>query len=161
MEGWSTINWNDVVVKVSSSKSVGFDKFSLDNYVDLVLRILKTDVLWVIFEKCVKEPPPLLVKNAFDLIKQAQTAKVLPSKIKKPFNQKQELFNSLVVSWNRCWIFILRVCSKAKTQTYWSRDTASPRYHRYRLENWPFSKAALRTWILESDPNRTLGADKI
>ena len=96
LEGWSTINWNEVVVKVSSSKSGGFDKFSLNNSVDLVLRILKTDVLWVIIEKCVREPPPLLVNNAFDLLKQAQTAKVLPSKIKKPFNQKQKLFNSLV-----------------------------------------------------------------
>ena len=45
LEGWSTINWNEVVVKVSSSKSGGFEKFSLDNSVDLVLRILKTDVL--------------------------------------------------------------------------------------------------------------------
>ena len=89
LEGWSTINWNEVVVKVSSSKSGGFDKFSLNNSVDLVLRILKTDVLWVIFEKCVREPPPLLINNAFDLLKQAQTAKVLPSKIKKPFNRKQ------------------------------------------------------------------------
>ena len=87
LEGWSTINWNEVVVKVSSSKSGGFDKFSQNNSVDLVLRILKTDVLWVIFEKCVREPPPLLINNAFDLLKQAQTTKVLPSKIKKPFNQ--------------------------------------------------------------------------
>ena len=83
--------------KVPGNLFGGFDKFSLNNSVDLVLRRLKTDVLCVIFEKCVKEPPPLLVKNAFILLQQAQTAKVLPQKIEKPFNQKQELLNSLVV----------------------------------------------------------------
>jgi hypothetical protein len=48
-------DWGDlsttIVTKVSQSKSSPFDKFNLNNSVDLVLRVLKTDVLWIRFEK--------------------------------------------------------------------------------------------------------------
>ena len=90
-EGWS-LN-NNVSVKISSSKTGGFDKFSLNNSVNLVLKILKTDVLWIVFEKVVAKP--LVMKNAFDVLKQAQGIKMLPKKIDKPINQKQELFNKM------------------------------------------------------------------
>ena len=91
-DGWSSCSWNEVIIKLSTTKLGGLDKFSLNNSVDLVLRILKADVLWLVFEN-----PPLIGRNAFDLLKQAQTAKVLPSTIEKPINQKQELRNILFI----------------------------------------------------------------
>ena len=60
MEKFGQDDWGDaatnIVVKVSHSKSSSFDKFHLNNTVDLVLRVLKTDVLWMKFEKIL--PPP-------------------------------------------------------------------------------------------------------
>ena len=48
-EDWSP--FEDVMIKSSSSRSGNFDKFSMNNTVELISRILKTDVVWVIFEK--------------------------------------------------------------------------------------------------------------
>ena len=83
-----------IVVKVSNSKSSSYDKFSLSNSVDLVMRILKTDVLWVKFEKPL--PPKAPVKNAFDILRSAQVQKRLPEKLSDPFNQKLSLFNTVL-----------------------------------------------------------------
>ena len=84
-----------VSVKISSCKNGGFDKFSLTNSVGLILRVLKTDVLWIVFEKSFVKPVFETV-NAFDVLKEAQVGKVLPPKIEKPFNQKQALFNHII-----------------------------------------------------------------
>ena len=83
-----------IVVKVSNLKSSSYDKFSLSNSVDLVMRILKTDVLWVKFEKPL--PPKAPVKNAFDILRSAQVQKRLPEKLSDPFNQKLSLFNTVL-----------------------------------------------------------------
>ena len=45
-EDWDV---SSIRVKVSSSRSGSYDKFSLRNSVSLVARILKTDILWIIF----------------------------------------------------------------------------------------------------------------
>ena len=84
-----------ITVKASSSRSGSFDKFSLSNTAGLVGRILKTDVIWLIFEKASKVTT-LPIKNAFDLLKSAANSKVLPEPIQNPFNQKQTLFNSVL-----------------------------------------------------------------
>ena len=47
-------NMSSLTVKISATKSGGFDKFSLRNSVSLVLRVLKTDVLWIVFQKSAK-----------------------------------------------------------------------------------------------------------
>ena len=86
----------DVSVKVSTSRSGHYDKFSLDNQVNLVSQILKTDVIWVIFER--NTPPPIVIcpKNAFDVLKQAAKSKTLPDPLINPINQKQDLFNNIL-----------------------------------------------------------------
>ena len=93
-------NWHpfeDVTIKSSSSRSGNFDKFSLSNSVELIGRILKTDVVWVIYEKQnVLRTRSLQTINAFELLKNAASARGLPEPIVKPFNQKQNLFNSIL-----------------------------------------------------------------
>lgn len=96
-DGWaggSGGEQSSICVKISSTKSGGFDKFSLMNSVSLVMRVLKSDVLWITFEKNVSKPVD--VPNAFAILREAQANKALPRKIEKPFNQKQVLFNSLL-----------------------------------------------------------------
>jgi hypothetical protein len=69
----------EVSVKISSCKTGGFDNFSLKNTVGLVLRVLKADVLWIVFEKKTARPV-IETKNAFDVLRKAQAVKVLPKK---------------------------------------------------------------------------------
>ena len=89
--------FEDVTIKSSSSRSGNFDKFSLSNSVELIGRILKTDVVWVIYEKQnVLRTRSLPTINAFELLKNAASARGLPGPIVKPFNQKQNLFNSIL-----------------------------------------------------------------
>ena len=58
---------------------------------------MKTDVVWVIFEKQnVLRTRSLPTRNAFELLKTAAGARGLPELIVKPFNQKQNLFNSVI-----------------------------------------------------------------
>ena len=91
-EDWTNEN---IRVKVSSARSGSFDNFTLKNTVSLVARILKTDVIWVIFEKVIASNT-VPVRNAFDLMKNASSSKELPDPLLNPFNQKQELFNKVV-----------------------------------------------------------------
>ena len=84
------------MTKVSQSKSSPFDKFNLNNSVDLVLRVLKTDVLWIRFEKSLPPVSKQVSKNAFQLLYNAQSRKTLPAKLKDPFNQKMTLFNTAI-----------------------------------------------------------------
>ena len=53
-------DWGDIAtlicVKVSHSKSGTYDKFNLNNNVGLVLRVIKSDVLWIKFEKSLPLP---------------------------------------------------------------------------------------------------------
>ena len=86
---------SNILVKVSSSRSGCFDKFSLTNSVSLVSRFLKTDVIWIQFEKTAT-PVNLPLKNTFDMLKGASNAKSIPDKIISPTNQKQELFNKVI-----------------------------------------------------------------
>ena len=89
--------FEDVTIKSSSSRSGNFDKFSLSNSVELIGRILKTDVVWVIYEKQnVLRTRSLPTINAFEVLKNAASALGLPGPIVKPFNQKQNLFNSIL-----------------------------------------------------------------
>ena len=92
-ESWCS-NQSCISVRISTSKSGGFDKFSLRKSISLVMRVLKTDVLWIVFEK--SDPKPVELTNAFILLRQAQSTKSLPNKLEKPFNQKQVLFNDMV-----------------------------------------------------------------
>ena len=94
LESWSADDAN-IQVKVSSSRSGCFDKFSMTNSVSLVSRILKTDVIWIQYEK-ISTTNNLPLKNAFELLKVASYAKALPYKITNPINQKQELFNEVI-----------------------------------------------------------------
>ena len=96
-----------IVVKVSAAKSSSYDKFSLSNSVDLVMRILKTDVLWVKFVKPL--PPKAPIKNAFDILRSAQVQKRLPEKLSDPFNQKLSLFNTVLDHFAELsWVFQCR-----------------------------------------------------
>ena len=92
-------DWGDessrIVVKISQSKSSSFDKFHLNNSLDLILRILKTDILWIKFEKMLPQSN-VATKNAFEVLRTAQASKTLPDKITDPFNQKLVLFNTVL-----------------------------------------------------------------
>ena len=66
---------SDIIVKASQSKSSSFDKFNLCNTVDLVMRILRTDVLWVKYEKMLPSLSKIPTKNAFDVLRTAQSQK--------------------------------------------------------------------------------------
>ena len=44
-------NVNIVAVKVSTSRDGSYEKFNLRNTVNLVMKILKSDVLWIIFRE--------------------------------------------------------------------------------------------------------------
>ena len=92
-EDWTS--QDNITVKVSSSRSGNYDKFSLTNSISLVSKILKTDVIWIIFEKKVV-PVTMPTRNAFEYLKNASSAKGLPEQILDPFNQKQELFNRVL-----------------------------------------------------------------
>lgn len=85
-----------IKVKVSAGRSGSYDKFGPDNTVNLAAKILKTDVIWVIFEKISPPVSTLPVRNAFELLKTAANSKGLPDPIINPWNQKQELFNKVV-----------------------------------------------------------------
>ena len=92
-------NWtpqDNIQVKVSSSRSGGYDIFSLTNTINLISRVLKTDVIWIIFEKFSMPSQNLPTKNAFDVLKCASKSKGLPDQILNPFTQKQELFNKIL-----------------------------------------------------------------
>ena len=83
-EGWEEATEN-IKVKVSAARSGSFDKFGLNNTVGLVSRILKTDVIWVIFEKF-STPIVFPTRNAFDVLKSAASSKGLPEQISNPCN---------------------------------------------------------------------------
>ena len=53
-EDWTNEN---IRVKVSSARSGSYDSFTLKNTVSLVARILKTDVIWVIFGEVLTSRP--------------------------------------------------------------------------------------------------------
>ena len=69
----------EVSVKISSCKTGGFDHFSLKNTVGLVLRVLKADVLWIVFEKKTARPV-IETKNAFDVLKKPKRLKCFPKR---------------------------------------------------------------------------------
>ena len=92
-------NWTsqeNIQVKVSSSRSGSYDRFSLTNTISLISRVLKTDVIWIIFEKFSIPSSNFPTKNAFDVLKCASKSKGLPDQILNPFNQKQELYNKVL-----------------------------------------------------------------
>ena len=93
-ENWSS--QENIQVKVSSSRSGSYDRFSLANTISLISRVLKTDVIWIIFEKFSIPSSNLPTKNAFDVLKCASKSKGLPDQILNPFNQKQELYNKVL-----------------------------------------------------------------
>ena len=93
-ENWTT--QENIQVKVSSSRSGSYDRFSLTNTISLISRVLKTDVIWIIFEKLSIPSSILPTKNAFDVLKSASKSKGLPDPILSPFNQKHELYNKVL-----------------------------------------------------------------
>ena len=94
-EDSNDLDIDDFLVKASAGRSGSFDKFSPANRISLVARILKTDVLWVIYEK-VSKTNRLPLKNAFDILKCAASSQGLPDPIPSPFNHKQLLFNQVL-----------------------------------------------------------------
>ena len=70
--------------------------FNLNNSVDLFLRVLKTDILWIRYEISLPQPAKVPIKNAFEVLRSAQVLKSLPEKLIDPFNQKLNLFNILI-----------------------------------------------------------------
>ena len=55
LEKFRPDDWGDfltsITTRVSQARSSTYDKFNLNNSVDLVLRVFKTDVIWIKFEK--------------------------------------------------------------------------------------------------------------
>ena len=86
-------NLNIVAVKVSTSRDGSYDKFNLRNTVNLVMKILKSDVLWIRFEKSITVSS-VPIKNAFDVLRNASNSKTLPKKIQNPVHEI--LFNDLM-----------------------------------------------------------------
>ena len=94
-EEWGTQSSIAKGVKVAHSKHASYDKFNLKNTIDLILRVLKSDVLWI---KCESSFPKISLptKNAFEVLFSAQNVKTLPEMIENPFNQKLILFNKVL-----------------------------------------------------------------
>ena len=86
---------NNVTVKISDSRNGCYDIFSLKNPVYLVMRILKTEILWINFTKPIATSS-VPVRNAFDVLRGASEAKTLPKKIINPINEKAVLFNDII-----------------------------------------------------------------
>ena len=85
-------------VKVSTSEGGDSIPFHMRISIDQASKMLRSDVLWVTFQfPSEKSAPSLNTRNAFDVLKLAQTTKKsLPAKYPKPINGSFELFNKLV-----------------------------------------------------------------
>ena len=85
-------------VKVSTSEDGDPIPFLSRITIDQAAKMLRSEILWVTFVlPCERSAPPPSIKNAFDVLKLAQTTKSsLPSKYPKPINGNFELFNKLV-----------------------------------------------------------------
>ena len=86
------------VVKVSTTESGDTIPFLGRITIDQASKMLRSDILWVTFELPLeKSVPPPNIRNAFDILKQAQSTKSsLPNKYLNPINGSFELFNKLV-----------------------------------------------------------------
>ena len=86
-------------VLVSTSETGVSFPFHSRISVDQASKMLRSDILWVTFEFPVKShnAPPTTIRNAFDVLKKAQTTKSsLPIKYPSPINGTFKAFNHLV-----------------------------------------------------------------
>ena len=104
LEKFGPNDWGDfptsITTRVSQARSSTYDKFNLNNSVDLVLRILKTDVIWITFEKEIIPVSKKVTQNAFQVLFDAQNRTTLPAKLNNPFTQKLSLFNDTLDAFN-------------------------------------------------------------
>ena len=86
------------IVKVGTSEMGEQKPFNSRISVEQAAKMLNTDTLWVKFEFPADEvAPPLNTRNAFDVLRSAQSTKsCLPEKYKNPSNGSFQLFNKLV-----------------------------------------------------------------
>ena len=85
-------------VKISTSDTGEQRAFNSKITLDQASKMLHSDVLWVVFEfPAQKSVPPPGTRNAFDVLKLAQSTKSShPAKYSNPVNGTFKLFNRLV-----------------------------------------------------------------
>ena len=96
-------NNNDIVhpiqtIQVSTSENGESIPFQARVTIDQATKMLRSDILWVNYQIASEKPaPPSSTKNAFDVLKLAQSSKKsLPVKYSNPVNGSFKLFNHLV-----------------------------------------------------------------
>ena len=87
-------------VQVSTSETGPNFPFHLRITIEQATKMLRSDILWVTFELPIKTSapaPPPNIRNAFDVLKKAQSTKSsLPVKYSNPVNGTLKVFNKLV-----------------------------------------------------------------
>ena len=102
IENNEALSEKNPVVQVSTTETGQSIPFHLRITVDQASKMLNSDVLWVTFEHPLQNSasaPPTCVKNAFDVLKNAQrqsSKSSLPSKYPNPINGTFKVFNHLV-----------------------------------------------------------------
>ena len=98
-DDWGDIS-TSITTRVSQARSSIYDKYNLNNSVDLVLRVLKTYVLCIKLEKDLIPVFRKVAQNAFQVLFDAQNRTTLPAKLNNPFTQKLSLFNDTLDAFN-------------------------------------------------------------
>ena len=85
-------------IQVSTSENGDSIPFQARVTIDQATKMLRSDILWVNYQiASEKQAPPSSTKNAFDVLKLAQSSKKsLPVKYSNPVNGSFKLFNHLV-----------------------------------------------------------------
>ena len=85
-------------IQVSTSENGDSIPFQARVTIDQATKMLRSDILWVNYQIASEKPaPPSSTKNAFDVLKLAQSSKKsLPVKYSNPVNGSFKLFNHLV-----------------------------------------------------------------
>ena len=100
LENNDVVSSSDVpppTVQVSTSEAGTNFPFHLRITIDQASKMLRSDILWITFELQIKPSAPSpTIKNAFDVLKQAQRNKSLPVKYSNPINGSLKVFNKLV-----------------------------------------------------------------
>ena len=88
------------IIRVSTTENGEKIPFNARITIDQASKMLRSDVLWVNYQiqiSSTKSAPPTNVRNAFEVLKAAQTTKrSLPVKYPNPINGSFKLFNKLV-----------------------------------------------------------------
>ena len=85
-------------IQVSTSENGDIIPFQARVTIDQATKMLRSEILWVNYQIASEKPaPPSSTKNAFDVLKLAQSSKKnLPVKYSNPVNGSFKLFNHLV-----------------------------------------------------------------